>query len=115
MPRTALTVEDIDRSGLNATQNAVDQANGNEFTNTNQDVFIRVENNSGGNLTVTIPTSITVDGEAVADKTVVIANTEFRYIGPFLNSYYGNGGTTVHLDWSTGTSVTCEVMKLGSL
>jgi hypothetical protein len=74
--------------------------------------FIHVKNGSGGTLTVTIQTSVTLDGLAVSDLTVTIANGAEKMIGPFPLQYYNQTDGSVYVDWSTITSVTVAALRL---
>jgi len=107
-----LTAETISRSGLEPTHNAAD-AGGDEFANTG-DEFIHVTNGSGGAITVTIETGGTVDGLAIADRTVSVPAGEERLIGPFPKSTYDDGDGLVQLTYSAVTSLTVAVLKPGT-
>lgn len=90
---------------------AVDNANGNDFVNTGNEVLI-VTNGSGGGLTATI-TSASGDrtyGETIT-KDIGPANGDTGIYGPFPVSVFGAQPV---LAWSTGTSVTCAVVRLAN-
>lgn len=113
MPRTSLSIQPTTRDGLAATYSAADAASGNDFANSGAE-FLHVKNTGASPVTLTIPTSITIDGLAVTDRTVTIpATTGDLFIGPFDNSFYGADGR-VQLDWSGATGVTVAVLKRGS-
>jgi hypothetical protein len=82
MPRTAVAVQAIVRTGIQVTFVTADSVNGNSVANTGYE-FIWIVNGGGVSLTVTFVTPIEVDGLAVADRTVVIPSGEDRVIGPF--------------------------------
>lgn len=114
MPRTALTVQTTSRAGLAAVYSPADAVNGNDFPNTGGE-FLHVKNTGAAPVTLTIPTPVTIDGLAVADRTVSIpATTGDLFIGPFDNSFYGGNDGRVQLDWSAATGVTIAVLKRGS-
>ena len=113
MPRTTLSVETTSRTGLEATYTAFDQPNGHDFDNSGQKTIVHIVNGATAAV-VTIPTSATVDGQAVADRTISIGANEEHFIGPFANSTYGNGGSTVYLDIDDATNVTVAILKVGT-
>lgn len=107
-----LSVQTINRDGLEATYSAC-AGGGDEFANAG-DEFIHIKNGSGGDITLTIVTQATVDGQAVGDRTVVITAGEERLIGPFPTGTYNDGAGKVQLTYSGVTSLTIGILKLGS-
>lgn len=127
MASTETTVQVIGRAnGTTAvlipsysTPAGVGSGNGNHFDNVKQNVFAHIKNASGGNLTLTIKTFTTVDGNLVlAAKTIVIANGGEPMIGAWPSSPYqseeGSVTKAVSFEWSTTTSVTFAMIKLPS-
>lgn len=104
-----LTAQAISRTGLEATYDSA-AAGGDSFVNTGVE-FIHIKNGSGGDITVTAATTVTVDSLAVADLAVVITAGEERMIGPFPCRWYG---TSVGLTYSGVTSLTLAVLQPGS-
>lgn len=86
---------------------AVDATNGNSFTNTAREI-IEITNGGGASITATFVTTATYQGYAIADKAITIANGASMVIGPFDTGLYG---TTVTVNWSSGTSVTARVLR----
>lgn len=113
MPRTALTVQRIDRDGLVVSYTAGDSINGHEFANSTQDVFLHIKNGGASSINVTLITSATIDGLAVADKVVAVAAAAEKFIGPFANGTYGQEDNLVHVDLSDDTSVTLAAIRPG--
>lgn len=76
--------------------------------------IVYVENGSGGVLTVTIKEPSIVDGQAVTDKAVAVANGAKVVFGPFTLTQKQLPGTTdagnVYLEYSTVTTVTRFVL-----
>ena len=105
------TVESSSRDGLDPTANAV--ASEDSFTNDGK-TLIEVINADASPNTVTIVTQSTVDGLAVADKTVVVPAGEARIIGPFPKQIYNNTSGAVVVQHSNTTSNTARCFKLGS-
>lgn len=110
----ALTVQTLKR-----TSNGVDlagaaaSAGGDTFPTTGRE-FIVVENGGGSSITVTVATTVTVDGLAVTDLTAVVAAGEKRAIGPFPPATYAadqQPGGNVALSYSSTTSVTVAVVQ----
>ena len=105
-----LTVSPITRDGLVVSLAAADVA-GDEFANTGKE-FLVVDNQSGGNCTVTLDIQRTVDGQAIIDRSVVLADGERRYIGPFKTNFYNDGDGNMNVSYSTVTSVTVAAIQL---
>lgn len=111
MARTALTVQTISRSGIAPSYASGDAANGHQFSN-NGKTFLHVKNGGGSSITVTIQTPGSVDGLAVADRTVTVANGAEKMIGPFPTTTYNQSGGLVYVDLSADTSVTLAAFYL---
>lgn len=99
MARAAMSVQSIVRGGLAASYGSVASADGIEFTN-NGKTFLHVKNSSGGSINVTIQTPGTVDGLAIADRTVAVANGADKFIGPFAQGQYNQSDGVVYVDFS---------------
>jgi hypothetical protein len=110
MSRTALTVQETSRDGLEPSYTA-GNADGHSVANEGKKTFVHVKNGSAASITATFQTSATVDGLAVADKTVSVPAGEERMVGPFPTAYYG---TTLSVDLSAVTTVTIAAIKVGS-
>ena len=104
-----LTVQEITSVGLEASYDSA-SGGGDDFPNTGRE-FIHIKNDSGGDITLTVETTITVESLAVTDRTVVITAGEERFVGPFLPKYY-NDGNSVNLSYSGVTSLTLAILKL---
>ena len=114
MPYTALTVTTSPAWGAglaDAGFEAVDQANGNNFTNDGRTVLL-VNNGSGADLDVTInaPAGPHTVNKAQT-KVLTIANGDIGVLGPFAPEIFDNAGV-VEVDWESGTSVTAAAVKL---
>lgn len=110
MARAALTVQDIERSGLEPSYTAA-IADGHSFEN-NGRVFIHVKNGDAASKDITIQTPGTVDGLAVADRVVSVPADEERMIGPFAPSQYNQSDGSVYVDYSAITSVTIAAIEM---
>lgn len=115
MARTALTVQEITRTGLTPALTAAN-ADGHSVANEER-TFLIVTNGGGGSINVTVQTPGTVDTLAVSDLVVAVPNGQTRYIGPFSKSVYDQSGADadkIYVDFSGVTSVTCGAFKLSS-
>ncbi len=112
MPRVALTVQEIGRTGHQPTFGAA-ETDGNSWNNTGHE-FIHVKNGAT-NVDVTIQTARTVDGQAVTNRTVTVPATEERLLGPFPPALFNQGGSigdVVHVNYDDVTNVTVGVFRL---
>lgn len=105
-----LTVQEISRAGLVATAAAA-AGGGDTFPNDGR-TFLRVINGGGSSITVTITTTATLGGEAVADTAVAVANGVTRDIGPFPPAIYNNDSGQVAVGYSGVTTVTVAAIRL---
>lgn len=103
-----LTAQTIIRSGLKPTYGST-ASNGDKFENTGNE-FVHIKNTDTSSHTVTVATSATVDGLAVADRAVAIPASEERMIGPFPTSVYNDSDGFVQLTYSSVTSMTIAVL-----
>jgi hypothetical protein len=110
MPRTPITPQRIVAAGLAP---AFEPANvaGNSFKLQNGR-YAHVKNGSGSSVTVTIPTPLTVDGLAVADRTVAVPAAGERLIALGTATAYKQAGGVAYLDYSAVTSVTVAVFDV---
>lgn len=109
MARTDLTAQAISRAGL-APAFAAANVDGHSWANNGRQ-FLYVKNAAGAPITVTFPIPVTVDGQAVASKTVSVpATTGERLIGPFPAQYQQADGD-VWVDFSAVTSVTVALLS----
>jgi len=112
MARTSLTVQTITRTGLAMSTEAAN-ATGEQILNGGKE-FIYVANGGGAPITVTVQTPRTVDGLAVAELEVTIADGADAFIGPFPTGTFNQTGDLVYIDFSAVTSVTVAAYKVGS-
>jgi len=85
---------------------------GDEFANTGKELlFVRHTNAGGVGVTLTITSQATVDGLAVADRTVAIDPGETHVLGPWPKAAYNDASGNVALSWSATTDI--EVAVIG--
>lgn len=116
MARTALTVNEISRAGIDsATTLAAANADGHYVLN-GGDVFLEVLNENAADCTVTVVSTRTIDGLAVADLEVVVEQNERMFIGPFPVQTFNQSSTnagSVWVNFSAVTDVTIAAWRLG--
>lgn len=90
MPRVAVPVTTITRSGVaDATPTVGDATNNHSIANTG-DMWLEVENTGASSRSVSALFANAVDGQTVPAKTWSIAAGARRRIGPFPIRYYGS-------------------------
>ena len=109
--RTTVTPQTLVRAGITPTYNAATVTQGDGFSNDGF-TFIHVLN-TGVQSVLTIQTPGTLDGQAVADRTVTIpATTGTKMIGPFPPDQYNQSDDQVYLDWSSVSGVSFAVVRM---
>lgn len=89
MARTPIAVTNSSKAGtLLPAATAADVSNGNSIAVDDKTMII-VANTGVTSRTVTITPSVTVDGLAVADRTITLASGVSRLLGPYPASTYG--------------------------
>lgn len=108
-----LTVQDITISGTAVTTAAV-SSGGDEFLNTNNNVFTEVWNDHATDpRTLTIETTKTVGGLAVADRDITIPALSRIMIRPLDGSIYNDGDNKAQLTYSdSGADMRIAVFKM---
>jgi len=110
MARTAINYQQVERAGLVPTPSNA-SADGNKFTNDGR-IILRVFNDNGSAITVTVQTPGMVDGLSIADRTVSVANGDTKYIGPFPPGIYNQSDGMVYVDFSAVTDVTVAALRV---
>lgn len=108
-----LTVNTIDRTGLNMeTALVAVAAGGDSFPNTGVE-FAVFTNTNAATRTITLDIQALVDGQVVTDRAVVItAVTGHRIIGPFPTSTYNDGNSRCNFTYSADTNLKVAICKL---
>jgi len=87
-------------------------AAGDTFANTGaQLLLVEHTNQAGSAVTLTIATTLTIDGEAVNDKQIVIAPGEKHLLGPFPPNVYNDANGNVVLSYSSATDIDVTVIQ----
>lgn len=109
MARETLTVQPVVRAGLAASYTAFEPT-GVAFPNEGR-TFMHIQKGAGAT-TLTIDTPGTVDGLAIAQRTVAVAATTEKFIGPFQPGVYNQTTDVVHVDISTAAATSITVMRI---
>ncbi|NJN54076.1 MAG: hypothetical protein HC804_04555 [Anaerolineae bacterium] len=112
MARTALTVTEIPLGGVTDALTAANVDGHSVVLDRNAATFIEVNNGAGAPITVTIVTPKTSGGLAVADRTVTVVNAEREKISLEDFDNYRQDDGTVHVDFSSVTTITCAAYKV---
>lgn len=109
-----LTVQNINRSGLEATY-ASAGAGGDEFTN-NGSTFLHVKNGDGSAHTVTVASQYAPvpAGLAQSNVQVSVPAGEERMIGPFPTRAFNDEDGLTQVTYDAVTSVTIAVINIGA-
>lgn len=107
-----LSIQTIARAGLTPSY-ASAAGGGDEFANTGIQ-FAHIKNGSGGDIVVTIATPNSVDGLAIADRTVTVSAGSEEMIGPFPVAHYNDANSKVQLTYDGVTSLTIAILQLTS-
>lgn len=111
MPPTTITPVAAVRStsGNQVTFATVDDANGNDWINTGNELVL-IDNTANANpATATFTTPGTRDGLAITDLAVVVPAGEFHCVGPFPKEHYNPADNQVDIAWSGTTISSCTV------
>ena len=104
-------VQTPDRSA-NPIAFAAAEAGGDDWVNGGKDLLIvRHTNGAGSEVTLTVATTATVDGQSVDDREIVIGPGETHALGPFPKAYYNDAEDLVALSWSSETDIEIAVIR----
>lgn len=117
MAQETLTVVTAVRAGIDEGQQDVTTAGGFRFPNDGR-TFLCVANDNIGAKVLTFAIQPTLDGNAVAVKTITVTQNEYWVMGPFPTKWYNdaNGYCVVTIDVSLGTApngVSCVSVPAG--
>lgn len=115
MPRTEITVQDVNKIGLSPTYAAADSANGMMFKNDGHTV-LHIKNGGAGAVSVTVA-SIADPYDRLGDVVVSVPATSELIIGVFRDFLFNQkpGSTNagkIHVDFDVGTTVTVAALKI---
>lgn len=111
MARTALTVTEVPLAGVNDSLSAANADGHSVALDRNAATWIEVNNGAGAPITVTIVTPNTVNGLAIADRTVTVTNGTRRKISLEDRRNYAKSDGTVDVNFSSVTTITCAAYK----
>lgn len=110
MPASQLTAVSPKRA-VNLFTGVAANTDGNYFTNNGHQLLV-IESTGAGTATLTIATSVTVDAEAVAEKTVAIGAGERHLLGFFPPAWYSDNDGYVQLTYSAVVDIEVAVITL---
>ena len=111
MALETLTVQTANRTGAKMALQSITIDGGFRFTN-NGKTMLYVENNAGA-LTLTFAIQPTIDGNAVAVKTVSVTASEKWVIGPFPTQWYNNASDYVICTTDTDLPTSVGLVSVG--
>lgn len=108
-----LTVTPVTRAGFNLTD-ALTAAgvSGDQWANNGTEI-LAIYNGSGSSITVTLTYVGTADGQAITAKTVTVGAGKIYLAGPFPQSLYNTAAQLAGVTYSSVTSVTVAVFRVG--
>lgn len=114
MAAVTLTAVPSTRAGATLTFATPDAVDGVQFDNKRKNGILLVQNTSASPVTVTINIVKTLDGMVVADRTITVAASQVKAIGPFPELYEQANGT-VKVTFSVVASVGAALLTAGPL
>lgn len=106
----AFTVQTSARSTKNITFTEAGTTGPHTFANTGKEKLM-IKNDSASSVNVTVVTTQTVDGEAVADKVIAVAAGAISYLGPWPVSIYSDADGDVTFSLASATDVDVAVVR----
>lgn len=111
MATTTLSVEDSVRGGLSVTFTAIDATDTYKFANDGRTILFF--ENTGSEATITVVTPVTVDGQAVADRTLTVpATTGQHAAGIFPTRAYNDSDGNVSFTNDIASGVSVAVVRI---
>ncbi len=117
MARTTLVVTDVDIDGAYTAGVAPDVSNGNDFPNNGKQMLFVVNDSVDTPVVITLqtyPRGNTPLSLTVADKVVTVPFGEFRVIGPFPPSLYGDARNRVQFNADVSADVLVRAFALAA-
>lgn len=85
---------------------------GDDFVNNESELLlVRHTNGAGSSVTLTVTSTMQVDGEDVPDKQITIGPGENHLLGPFPRNIYNDAEGVVALSWSDATDIEVALIK----
>jgi hypothetical protein len=113
MAEVRKAVQQVSRAGLAPTYHADLTTSDTFLVNNDGRVLLHAKKASAVDCVVTIATPGTVDGQAVADRTVTVpASGGDRFIGPFSVKDYNDSGGDLRLTFSNIAGLTLAVLRV---
>lgn len=113
MAEQNVTVQQIARAGLTLSYSAASASDNYKVPNDGRRTFLHFKKSGAGDATITITTPGTVDGLAVADRTVTVpASTGDVMVGPFPAAAYNDADGEIEFVTDEDTGLTFAALKL---
>lgn len=113
MADARLAAEKVVRGGLAATYNGSLSTGDDYQVNAPHNIILHFKKSGAGACVVTFTTQNTIDGQAVADRTVSVpATTGDRFIGPFPEKIYADTIGDLRFQLSEVTGLTVAVLRI---
>jgi hypothetical protein len=106
-----LTVQAVIRTGTGLNPTYAAATGGGDTVKTGQTTFLHVKNGHTSPQTVTVATTGTLDGFAVADLAIAVPNAEERMIGPINDAFRGSNGLAA-ITYSGVTALTIAAVRV---
>tara|TARA_Y100000310_G_scaffold88914_1_gene86012 strand:- start:615 stop:959 length:345 start_codon:yes stop_codon:yes gene_type:complete len=111
MADVRLTPQDLTDVAVTTTRTAIATGNTYQVRMPSGGAVLNWRKTGAGNATITITTPGTVNGLAIADRTLTVAATTGDMIGIFKGSAYRNSDGDLEFTTDEGTGLTCAVGK----
>lgn len=111
MADVRLTPQDLTTTGATTTRTAVATGNTYQVLLNSRGTVLNFRKTAAVDATITITTPGTVDGLAIADRTIVVGATTGDVVARFFPDDYANGDGDLELTTSDGDGLTCAVLQ----
>ncbi len=111
MADARLTPQDMDTVGQAVTRNALATADTYQVLLSPGGTILNFVKTGAGAATITVVTPNTVDGLAIADRTIVVAATTGDVVAQFFPDVYANGDGDLEFTTDDETAITCAVFQ----
>ena len=111
MADARLTPQSMDTAGQAVTRNALSDADTYQVLLSPGGTTLNFVKTGANEATITVVTPNTVDGLAIADRTIVVAATTGDVVAKFFPENYANGDGDLEFATSEETAITCAVFQ----
>lgn len=111
MADVRLTPQDLDTAGQAVTRTALATADTYQVLLNSRGTTINFRKTGAGAATITVVTPNTVDGLAIADRTIVVAATTGDVVARFFPDHYANSDGDLEFTTDDETAITAAVFQ----